>query len=160
MPSGVQVRAPDKLEKFEINSASTGITEADGNGANWKDIWEYKVPVNTWVTIDAESVFACNLVGDDAAAMPNTTRIIVVRRDVANEDSKPLMPEIHYKAVQEEQDKKKMMYFRGLATPVTVGPEERVVVRIAGADAAGTGDTDASASRFKISCMRGRKRLS
>lgn len=159
MPEQVKTPALTKPEKFEINASSTGITEADGEGTNWKDIWDYKVQTNQFIEIGPDSIFSTSLVGDDAAAMPNATRIKVVRRDVSNEDEKALLTEVSYKQAQEFQDKKKLMRFRGLLGPMMLGEGEHIVVRIAGADATGTGDTDASASYFKIICQRRKKAL-
>ena len=160
MPEQVRTPTLAKSEKFEINSGSTGITEADGSGTLWKDNWDYKVAVNQWIQITPESTFSANLVGDDAAAMPNITRVRIVRRDVANEDHKTILPECLYKQVQEEQDRMLWMTFKNLTANILLGPEEHIVIQCAGADAAGTGDLDASASRFSLKCQRRRKALS
>jgi len=155
-----QVKAPSKDEKFEINSASTGITETDGSTTLWVDNWDYVVQTNQKIVIKPEDIFACYLVGDDASEMPAKTRVRVVRRDVTNEDSTPLIPELPYQSAKDFQDKNKLMRFRSLRTPeVVLGEGEHLVVQVAGADVATTGDLDASASFFKIMCHRRRKPL-
>ena len=143
-----------KEEKYEISSSSTGIVEADGDGTNWKDIWNLTVPLSTWVILKPTDTFACYLVGDDAAEMPKVTRIRIVRRDVTNEEAKPVLSEILYQLAKDETDKDKLMHL-SIGTQIVVGPEEHIVVQIAGLDATGAaGDTDASASRFKIMTTR------
>ena len=159
MPEQVRTLGLTKPEKYEINAASPGITEADGSGALWKDIWDYQVQTNQYILLTPESIFAVYLIGDDAAAMPNSTRVKVVRRDVTGEDESTLITEVPYKVAQEFQDKKKLLRFRGLTRDVLIGEGEHIVVRIAGVDAATTGDTDASASWFKIICQRRKKAL-
>ena len=146
-------------ETFELNSGEAGITESDPNGANWvSDVWDFKVPLNTFIVLRPTDVFGCNLVGDDAAAMPNTTQIRILRADVANTERKPVLTALPYKQVQEFQDKKKMMRL-SIVKEVIVGPDEHLIVQINGADAATTGDTDASASYFKLKTTRRRKAL-
>ncbi len=148
-----------KEERFEVNPASTGITEQDGRGTNWWDIWDFKVSLNQVVILRPTDVFSCYLVGDDAAAMPNATKVRVVKRDVANEDSIPILPVVNYKQAQEFADKNLQMHLRALGGVMEVVAEEHIVVQVSGADATGTGDTDASASHFKIFCTRRRKSL-
>lgn len=145
---------PIKEDRYEINPSSIGITEADGDGINWKDIWDYKVPLNTWIILQPTNLFAAKLTGDDAAEMPTTTRIRVVRRDVANEDSRAVLSEIYYQLAKDFTDLAKLMHL-SIKDKVTVNSEEHIVVQIAGKDATGAaGDTDASASYFKIMTTR------
>lgn len=147
-------------ERFEINPGTTGITESDGKGATWHaDIWDFKVPLNTEILLKPTDVFSCYLVGDDAVEMPKTTQIRVVRRDVANEDAEPVLTTLLYQSVKAFTDKDKLMHLSILGK-VNVGPEEHIVVMINGADAATTGDVDASASHFRIQTTRRRKALS
>lgn len=154
-----QVKSPSRDEKFEINSGSTGITESDGQGALWADIWAFQIPLNQKIIIKPTSIFACNLVGDDAAAMPNNTQVRVLRRDVSAEDQKTILPACPYKQLQEFRDRNLFMRFLNLGEDVILGEGEWVVVQVNGADATGTGDTDASASYFKLICNRRRKPL-
>lgn len=142
-----------KEGKYEINPSSTGITEADGDKANFKDIWDFKVSLNTWIILQPTDLFAAKLYGDDAAEMPKATRLRVVRRDVSNEDSKPVLSEIYYQLAKDFTDLAKLMHL-SIKEKIEVGPEEHIVVQIAGLDATGTGDTDASASYFKILTTR------
>jgi len=158
MPSGQQINS-QKDEKFEINAGSTGITETDGQGTTFADIWVYKIQTNQKIVVNPDSIFACNLVGDDAAAMPNNTQVRVLRRDVTGEDAKTILPACPYIQVQEFQDKNKFMRFRNLVQEVVCGEGEEIAVQISGADAAGTGDTDASASYFKMIVNRRRNRI-
>ena len=155
----VKTPAEAKPERFVINPSSTGITEADGSGANFKAIWDYKVPTNQWLIIDPRSVFATSLVGDDAAAMPAGTRVRVVKRDVTGEDELTIMPENNYQSFKEFRDVKLQARFQNLGAPVEISPEEHIIVQVAGVDAATTGDTDASASNFNIICTRRKKPL-
>ena len=148
-----------KEEKFEINQNSTGITEVDGLGATWEgNIWDFKVPLNTWIKLRPSDIFSCYLVGDDAAQMPAATQVRVVRRDVANEDTKPILSACLYQRVKDFTDKDKMKHLT-IDREIEVGPDEHIVVMVNGADAAGTGDTDASASNFKLQTTRRRKAL-
>ena len=148
-----------KEEKYELNSLSTGITEQDGSGLLWKDIWDFKVPINQSIVLKPIDLFSAYLKGDDAAEMPNTTRIRVLRRDVANEDAKAVLNEVYYKLCKEFTDKNLLMHL-SIHQPVEVGSEEHIVVQVSGLDATGiAGDTDASASFFKILTTRKRKGL-
>ena len=146
-------------ELSEINPSTTGITAADGDGNNWKDIWDLKVPLNVFYVLKPTDLFAAYLVGDDTAEMPNTTRIRVVRRDVTNTEAKAILSEIIYKLAKDFTDKKKLMHLSGVQAQNIVGAEEHIVVQVAGADVAGTGDTDASAGYFKVFTTRRRKAL-
>ena len=147
-----------KEERYEINSSSTGITESDGTGATWKDIWDFKVPVNQWIVLSPGDIFSCYLIGDDAAEMPKATRVRIVKRDVTNEDSKPVLPELPYQQVKQFTDRDLLMHL-AIVDKVIVGAEEHIVVQVNGIDAATTGDLDASASYFKIFTHRRKKVL-
>ncbi len=147
-----------KEEKFELNSQSPGITEQDGSGILWKDIWDFKVPINQSIVLKPTDLFSAYLVGDDVAEMPNVTRIRVARRDVANEDAKSVLGEVYYKLAKEFTDKNLLMHL-SIDQPVEIGAEEHIVVQVSGLDATGTGDTDASASFFKILTPRKRKSI-
>jgi len=147
-----------KEERYEINSSSVGITESDGSGATWKDIWDFKVPVNQQIVLNPTDIFSAYLIGDDAAEMPKTTRVRVVKRDVTNEDAKPVLPELPYQQIKQFTDRNLLMH---LAIPGTLvmESEEHIVVQVNGVDAAGSGDLDASASYFKIFTHRKKKVL-
>lgn len=148
-----------KEEKFELNQGSTGITESDGLGASWAaDIWDFKLPLNTWLKLRPGDVFSCYLVGDDAAEMPAATQVRVVRRDVANEDAKPVLTSCLYQRLKEFQDKGKFQRLT-IDREVEIGPDEHLVVMAYGADATGTGNVDASASNFRLQTTRRRKGL-
>ena len=143
-------------ERYEINSASTGITEADGTGATWKDIWDFKVGLNQWIILSSQDIFSAYLIGDDAAEMPKTTRVRIVKRDVTNEDAKPVLSELPYQRLKAFTDRDLLMHL-AITDRLTVEPEEHIVVQVNGVDAAGTGDLDASASYFKIFTHRRKK---
>jgi len=146
-------------DRFELNQSTTGITESDGLGATWQaDIWDFKVPLNTWIKLHPTDIFACYLVGDDASEMPASTQVRVVVRDVANEDSKPILSALLYQRVKAFTDRDKLKNLT-IAKEIVVGPEEHIVVQVNGADAATTGDVDASASNFKLVTTRRRKAL-
>jgi len=123
-----------KEEKYEINSTSIGITEADGDGTNFKDIWDLRVPLNTFILLKSGDYVALYLIGDDGYEMPKSTRVRVVRRDVANEDSKPVLPEVLYQLVKDFIDRNKLMK---LPIGAIIGPEEHIVVQVAGKDCLG-----------------------
>ena len=146
-------------EKFELNSGVSGVTESDGLGATWHaDIWDFKVPINNWILLKPKDVFSCYLVGDDGVEMPAKTQVRIVKRDVANEEAKPILPNLLYQQIKNFRDRDLVMHInvRGV---VEVGPEEHIVVQVNGADVATTGDLDASASHFKLVTTRRRKRL-
>jgi len=146
-----------KQEKFELNQGVTGITELDGQGANWTaDIWDFKVPVNTQVILSPTDTFAIYLVGDDAAEMPKTTQLRVVIRDVSNEIAKPIIKSCNYQRFKSFQDKKQLVRLE-ISQEIVVESEQHIVVMVNGVDAATTGDTDASASNFKLVTTRNRK---
>jgi len=123
-----------KEEKYEINPASIGITEQDGDGTNFKDIWSLRVPLNIFILLKPGDYVALYLIGDDGYEMPKSTRVRVVRRDVANEDAKPVLPEVLYQLVKDFIDRNKLMK---LPIGATVGPEEHIVVQVAGKDCLG-----------------------
>ena len=148
----------DKEEIFDLTSSETGITETDGQGALWADIWDFTVPVNHAIVLKPTDVFGCKLVGDDAAEMPAKTQVRVLRGDVTNTERRPVLTPLPYQLVKEFVDKKKIMRL-SITQPVKVGANEHIVVQVNGADAAGAGDTDASASYFKLRTMRIRKAL-
>ncbi len=143
-------------EKFIIDPTSDGITESDGSLTNWKDIWVYKVPINQQIVIDQTDSISMSLVGDNAAAMPNRTRVKISIRNIADENERIIFPECPYIQVKEFQDKNLIMKFRSLKKEVTLRAGERVCIQVAGVDATGTGDTDASASTFSLPCRRRR----
>ena len=146
-----------KREKFELNSGVSGITELDGQGATWQaDIWDFKVPNNTQIILSPSDTFAIYLVGDDAAEMPKQTKIRVVIRDVSNETAKPIIKDCNYQRFKSFADKKQIVRLE-VPEEIVVDSEEHIVVMVNGADAAGTGDTDASASHFKLVTTRNRK---
>lgn len=146
-----------KTERCEINSSSTGITELDGKGATWTaDIWDFKVPINQRFILKPGDTFAVYLVGDDAAEMPKSTKVRVVVRDVTNEAAKPILKDCLYQRLKSFSDRNQLVTLE-IAQPIVVDSEEHIVVMVNGADAAGTGDTDASASHFKLLTTRERK---
>jgi hypothetical protein len=145
-------------EKFELNQNTSGIIASDGVGTNFADIWDYKPPLHTRLRINAGDIFSCYLVGDDAAEMPAKTRIRIVKRDVANEQAKPILPDTQYALCKSFTNKKQLLRLR-ISQEVVVETDEHLVIMVSGADAAGTGDTDASASHFKLECLRERKAL-
>lgn len=146
-------------EKFELNGVSSGVTAADGQGATWQaDIWNFKVGYNTWIILRPGDVFACYLKGDDGSEMPAATQVRIVVRDGNNQDSIPIMKDVLYKQIQAFTDRDKVVAL-DIDREVVVGPDERIVVLVNGADAATTGDVDASASHFKLVTRRRRKAL-
>ena len=146
-------------ERFELNQSTSGITESDGAGASWSaDIWDFKVPTNTEIILSPRDIFSCYLVGDDVAEMPSATQIRVVVRDVANQSAKAILRDILYQRVKSFSDTKKIAYL-DIDREIVVTSEEHIVVMVYGADAAGTNDTDASASHFKLVTTRKRKAL-
>lgn len=148
-----------KEESFELNESTTGITESDGLGATFADVWDFKVPLNTILKLKPGDIISCYLVGDDAAEMPAATQIRVVRRDVANEDAKPVLSAANYQTVKQFSDRGKMKRLT-IDKEVEIGADEHLVVMVSGADATGTGDTDASASNFRLKTTRRRRGLS
>ena len=148
----------DRVERWELNPAASGVTATDGQGAKWADIWDFEVPYHVEIVLNPSDIVSFYLVGDDAAAMPNTTQIRMVKRDTANEESIPILSPVNYKTGQEFQDSKKLMHLT-MASPISVGTDEHIVVQVYGADALGSGDTDASASHFKLITTRRRKGL-
>ena len=146
-------------ERFELNQAASGITEQDGQGASWlADIWDYEVPINTSVHLKPTDIFGVYLVGDDAAEMPDSTRIRVVVRGVAGVQHQPILRDIMYTNVKSFVDKNKYVSL-DIDHDIWVNAGEHIVVLVNGADATGTGDTDASASYFKLLTHRRRKPL-
>jgi len=145
-------------ERFEVSSLSTGITEADGGGATWKDIWDFRVPLNIRIVLKPTDIFSCYLDGDDAAEMPATTQVRLLHRDVANEQSKPLIRAMLYAQLKDFQDKDKIIRLQ-IPKALVIGPSEHIVVQVNGADATGTGDIDASDSYFKVVTNRIRRSL-
>jgi len=145
-------------EKFEISSLSTGITEADGDGTNWKDVWDFQVPLNTKIVLKPTDFFSCYLDGDDAAEMPAVTEVRLLHRDVANEQTKPLIRALLYQQVKPFQDTDKLIRL-DIVKAIVIQPSEHIVVQIKGADATGTGDVDASDSYFKLVTARLRRSL-
>lgn len=147
-------------ERFEINPSSTGITESDGQGATWHaDIWDFKVEANTQIKLKPTDVFSCYLIGDDTGEMPKTTQIRIVRRDVANEGAEPVLTTLPYQLVKAFTDKDKLIHL-SIPREVIVDEYEHIVVMINGLDVTGVaGDTDASASHFRIQTTRRRKAL-
>ena len=148
----------DKIEKFELNPKTSGITESDGKGATWGDNWDFKIPYHVVVQLKPSDVFSCYLIGDDAAEMPASTLVQVVKRDVMNLDSTPIIKPFLYQMAKEFSNKKKLLYL-DITAPLFVSTEEHIVVQVNGADAAGTGDLDVSASHFKLVTIRKRRAL-
>jgi len=148
----------ERIERWELNPAASGITVADGQGAKWADIWDFQVPYHVEIVLNPADIVSFYLVGDDASEMPNITQIRVVKRDTTNEESTPILSDINYKTVKEFADKKKLAHLT-MGSQIVVGTDEHIVVQINGADAATTGDTDASASHFKLVTTRRRKGL-
>lgn len=145
-------------ERFEINPNSTGITETDGQGALWADIWDFKVQPNTQIKLKPTDIFSCYLIDDGGSVeMPKTTQVRVVRRDVANEDAEPILTTVLYQSIKAFTDKDKLMHL-SIPWEIIVDEYEHIVVMINGNGA--TGDTDASLSHFKIQTTRRRKALS
>lgn len=147
-----------KEERFEINPSTTGVTAGNGQGATWHaDIWDYKVPLNQEIILKSTDIFSCYLVGDDVVEMPDTTLVRIVKRDVANEDAKPMLTNALYKTCQAFTDKALLMTLNPPGGEVIVGAEEHIVIMVNGADVDTGGDVDASASHFKIVTTRRRK---
>jgi len=149
---------PQVLERFQLDQLSAGVTALDGLGASWAaDIWDFNVPINQDIVIQPGDVFSCYLIGDDAAEMPANTKVRVLLRDVSNEESTPLLPPLPYQQLKAFTDKKKLMRLR-IHKEIRVENGMHIVVQVNGLDATGVaGDTDASASSFKLVCHRRRK---
>ena len=145
-------------EKFELNANTSGITAADGVGTNFADVWDFEPPYNTRLKLHAGDVFSCYLVGDDAAEMPAKTRIRIVKRDVSNEQAKPVLSDCQYNLCKSFSEKKKMLRLT-IPGEIVVDTAEHLVVMVSGMDANGDGDVDASASYFKLEILRERKAL-
>lgn len=146
-------------EKFELNGSTSGVTAADGLGATWAaDIWNFQLPLNTWLLLRPGDIFSCYLIGDDAAEMPATTQVRVVIRDVNNQEALPILKDTLYQSLKSFTDRDKVVAL-DIARERIVGPDERIAIMVNGADATGTGDTDASASHFKLVTRRRRKPL-
>ena len=148
----------DRVERWELNPSASGVTATDGQGAKWADIWDFEVPFHVQIDLKPTDIFSAYLVGDDSSEMPATTQIRVVKRDVANEDSISILSPMNYQTGKEFSDRKKLTHLT-MASTMSVGTDEHIVVQVYGADAATTGDTDASASYFKLITTRKRKGL-
>ena len=147
-----------KKEKFELNQNTSGVTASDGQGTTYADIWDYELPLNHYIMLGPTDVFSCKLVGDDAVEMPAITKVRVVRRDVSEGQDYPILTKLMYQTVKAFTDRKSYKNLTVIGE-VDLRPGEHIVVQVAGADVATTGDTDASASRFKIVTTRKRRGL-
>lgn len=149
-----------KEERFEINPSATGVTAADGLGASWQaDIWDFRVPLGHEIVLKPTDIFSCYLVGDNAAEMPATTQVRIVKRDVANEDAIPLLRNCLYQLCKAFTDRDQLMRLPLNGSEMVIREHEHIVIMVNGLDTAGTGDTDASASHFKITTTRRRKSI-
>lgn len=144
-----------KIDNYEIKPSTTGVTATDGAGATWNaDNWDLLAPANIWYILGGWSALSAYLVGDDAAEMPAATKIRLIKRDVRNEQTAVLWQGL-YAQIKELRGRKKLMTLDGfLKMDVTVGPTEHLIFMANGADAAGTGDLDVSASFFKLKARR------
>lgn len=143
-------------EKFELNQSSTNVTATDGIGANFGDIWDFKSLFGTKIILRPGDTISMLLTGDDAAEMPDTTRIEIVKRDVTNTEAIPLLGEVLYGAIKQFSSKKAILKL-SITKEIIVNTDEHIVIRINGIDAATTGDLDASASRFALITTRERE---
>ena len=147
-------------QRFEISQGSAGITEADGKGATWVgDIWDYKVGYGQQIVLKPTDKFGAYLVGDDTAEMPPSTQIRVVVRDVTNQVARPILRSLPYKRCQGFQDADKVVTLDPMNGEIVVNTDEHIVVMVNGIDVATTGDTDASASFFKLHTTRRKRPL-
>lgn len=145
-------------EYKEITESTTGVAELDGNGASWQiDIWNLTVPYNQKHTFSSKDVFSCKLVGDDAAEMPAKTLVQVVKRDMDTQE-KIILLDTLYQNCKAFRDVAKLQHLN-VRNTVTVSPGEHIAVMVNGVDAATTGDTDASASNFRLTSQRERKTI-
>ena len=145
-------------EPKEINRSTSGVAELDGQGATWQaDIWNLTIPFNQKYKIGPGSTFSCYLIGDDTAEMPAKTLVRVVKRDEDEQETVTLYSGL-YQNVKEFKDKNKIRTLTP-KTDILSTPGQHIVVMINGADVATTGDTDASASWFKLTALRERKSI-
>ena len=148
------------LEFKEISESTTGVAQVDGNGATWQvDIFNLTVPFNQKHVFTSNCTVYMSLVGDDAAQMPDRTLVRVVKRDMDSQELKPLLSTL-YVNCKEPKNVKKMAHLNiPEGEQVVVTPGEHIAIMVNGADAATTGDTDASASSFRITSQRERKSI-
>jgi len=144
------------IEKVEINASRSGMTAADGTGTAWGDIWDYEPPTNIRLLIRPGDIFSAYLVGDDASEMPGITEIRVEKRDVSEQDRVPILPPTLYNQVKSFTTRQSVMRL-SIPSEIVVDSGEHLVIQVKGADAAATGDTDASASSFKLATTWTRK---
>ena len=145
-------------EPKEITESTTGVAELDGQGATWQvDIWNLTIPFNQKHKIGPSSIFSCYLVGDDAAEMPDKTLVRVVKRDMDEQETVTLLSTL-YQNCKEFTNKAKLQKLTTRADILcTAG--EHIAIMVNGADVATTGDTDASASNFRLTSLRERKSI-
>ncbi len=148
---------PEITERIEITAAIVDVTVGDGNGASFADIWALLVPINQKYTVTEQDSLSCYLVGDDTVEMPANTKVRVVKKSIGRVDSSTVTPIVLYSQLKEFADIRKL-FFLGVNRTV-IGPGEYLILQVAGADVAGTGDTDGSASSFKITATRTRPSL-
>lgn len=145
-------------EPKEITESTTGIAALDGQGATWTvDIWNLTIPFNQKHKLGPTNTFSCSLVGDDAAQMPDKTLVRVVKRDMDEQETVTLLSTL-YKNCKEFVDKNKIQKLTVRADILST-PGEHIAIMVNGVDAATTGDTDASASSFKLTSLRERKSI-
>lgn len=147
------------VESYDIQPSTDGITATDGAGATWNaDNWDLKPSAGLQYRVGSWSQFSLYLVGDDASEMPADTRVRVVKRDITNEEQEIIWTGL-YAQVKEFADKKKRACL-GCTREFVINGGEHLVVQANGADVAGTGDLDVSASHFKLASKRRRRALS
>ena len=141
----------------EITESTTGVAQLDGNGATWqRDIFNLTVPYNQKHTLTSNSTFSIYLVGDDASEMPAKTLVRVVKRDADSQELIPLLNTLYVNCKEFTNVKKIAHLTIKQGQSVVVRPGEHLAIMVNGADVATTGDTDASASRFRITSQRER----
>lgn len=145
-------------EPKEITESTTGVAALAGQGATWNvDIWNLTIPFNQKHKLGPTNTFSCSLVGDDAAQMPDKTLVRVVKRDMDSWETVTLLSTL-YKNCKEFTDKNKIQNLT-VRNDILCTPGEHIAIMVNGADVATTGDTDQTASSFKLTSLRERKSI-
>ena len=140
-------------ERFEIKRTTAGVTEMDGLAATWGSLtYDFLLPVNQRLRFKKGDYVAATLIGDDAAAMPDSTLVRLVVTDNAGKVKHVLFNGL-YARMQDFRDVEARCYLQ-IDREIYVEAGEHVVMLVNGLDAAATGDVDASAGTIKISCDR------
>lgn len=145
-------------EPKEITESTTGVAALAGQGATWTvDIWNLTIPFNQKYKIGPTDTFSCYLVGDDAAEMPAKTLVRVVKRDMDTQEIVTLLSTL-YQNCKEFADKNKIRTL----TPrndILCTPGEHIAIMVNGIDVTTSGDTDQTASNFRLTSLRERKSI-